>query len=328
MDRFRLRLVLEAIYQGHLLYQKDTNMCVWRVRLPFEGLALFSGTPESASARKGHKETNRNACRVVSSTDLSQRQEGMDGRNHLKPPKVAFFFPCGVGRCFLSLESLLPFWFLVAVAHRAVGPLGRWAKERAKEAAAGLEGGEATAAPRTGRGAGVRGSHAVGMPLWQSRCGYGSKFNHQGTTGFGLCFHLPGFHVGCLLLTHSHADSRPFGLLSLRDESGLDVLEAEGKARSPVSLVEHLYMDCTGFSLIVIICQSRLYVQGHASSWAPLSFFGLAFGFVAALECENHVTGINFPACKQQRGKGATLAEMFDLAEDRVCADEGNCKQE
>ena len=34
---------------------------------------------------------------------------------------------------------------------------------------------------------------------------YGSKpKNHQGTTGFGPCFHLPGFHLGYLFLTHSH----------------------------------------------------------------------------------------------------------------------------
>ena len=30
------------------------------------------------------------------------------------------------------------------------------------------------------------------------------KLNHQGTTGFSPCFHLPGFHLGYLFLTHSH----------------------------------------------------------------------------------------------------------------------------
>ena len=34
--------------------------------------------------------------------------------------------------------------------------------------------------------------------------GYGSKLNHQGTAGFGPCFHVPGFHFGHLFLTHSH----------------------------------------------------------------------------------------------------------------------------
>ena len=33
--------------------------------------------------------------------------------------------------------------------------------------------------------------------------GYGSKVNHQGTADFGPCFHLPGFHLGYLFLTHS-----------------------------------------------------------------------------------------------------------------------------
>ena len=31
----------------------------------------------------------------------------------------------------------------------------------------------------------------------------GSKFNHQGTTGFSSWFHLPGFHFGYPFLTHS-----------------------------------------------------------------------------------------------------------------------------
>ena len=35
-------------------------------------------------------------------------------------------------------------------------------------------------------------------------CGYGSKLNHQGTAGFCPCFHLPGFHLRYLFLTHSH----------------------------------------------------------------------------------------------------------------------------
>ena len=34
--------------------------------------------------------------------------------------------------------------------------------------------------------------------------GYGSKFFHQGTAGFSPCFHLPEFHVGYQLLTHSN----------------------------------------------------------------------------------------------------------------------------
>ena len=35
----------------------------------------------------------------------------------------------------------------------------------------------------------------------KATCGYGSKLSHQGTTGFGPCFHLPGFHLGYLSLT-------------------------------------------------------------------------------------------------------------------------------
>ena len=39
--------------------------------------------------------------------------------------------------------------------------------------------------------------------------GYGSKLNHRGTTGFGPCFHLPGFHLGVtLVLTHSHFEGQ------------------------------------------------------------------------------------------------------------------------
>ena len=37
-----------------------------------------------------------------------------------------------------------------------------------------------------------------------TRLGYGSKQNHQGTAGFSLWFHLPGFHFRYAFLTHSH----------------------------------------------------------------------------------------------------------------------------
>ena len=38
--------------------------------------------------------------------------------------------------------------------------------------------------------------------------GPGSELNHQGTTGFGPCCHLPGFHFGVtLVLTHSQMAS-------------------------------------------------------------------------------------------------------------------------
>ena len=42
--------------------------------------------------------------------------------------------------------------------------------------------------------------------------GYGSKLNHQGTTGFSPCVHLPKFHVGYRFLTHSIPifDPQPF----------------------------------------------------------------------------------------------------------------------
>ena len=42
-----------------------------------------------------------------------------------------------------------------------------------------------------------------------SRIGYGSKSNHQGTTGFSQCFHLPGCHFGYLFLTHNQFTSYP-----------------------------------------------------------------------------------------------------------------------
>ena len=35
------------------------------------------------------------------------------------------------------------------------------------------------------------------------------KINHKGTTGFSPAFHLPGFHLGYLLLTHSQLDGSP-----------------------------------------------------------------------------------------------------------------------
>ena len=34
--------------------------------------------------------------------------------------------------------------------------------------------------------------------------GCGSKLNRTGYAGFGLCFHLPGFHFGTGFLSHSH----------------------------------------------------------------------------------------------------------------------------
>ena len=36
--------------------------------------------------------------------------------------------------------------------------------------------------------------------------GHGSKLNDQGTAGFASCFHLPGFQLGYLVLTHCHLD--------------------------------------------------------------------------------------------------------------------------
>ena len=44
------------------------------------------------------------------------------------------------------------------------------------------------------------------QPIFYSdsrRFGYGSKLSHQGTAGFGPCFHLPGFHFGYLFLNHN-----------------------------------------------------------------------------------------------------------------------------
>ena len=41
------------------------------------------------------------------------------------------------------------------------------------------------------------------LPLFGASNGHGSKLNHQGTAGFGPCFHLPGFRFGYIFLTHS-----------------------------------------------------------------------------------------------------------------------------
>ena len=39
--------------------------------------------------------------------------------------------------------------------------------------------------------------------------GYGSKESHQETAGFSPSFHLPGFHLGYIFLTHSHINPYP-----------------------------------------------------------------------------------------------------------------------
>ena len=49
--------------------------------------------------------------------------------------------------------------------------------------------------------------------------GYGSKLHHQGTAGFGPCFHLPGFHFGNLFLTHSPVEKGCFCLKRLRSRT-------------------------------------------------------------------------------------------------------------
>ena len=50
------------------------------------------------------------------------------------------------------------------------------------------------------------------LPKSSYRCvapshGCGSKLSQEGTAGFSLWFHLPGFHFGYLFLTHSHMAS-------------------------------------------------------------------------------------------------------------------------
>ena len=45
----------------------------------------------------------------------------------------------------------------------------------------------------------------------QTTYGYESTLNHQVTAGFSLWFYLPGFHFGCLFLTH-----KPHVMLNLR----------------------------------------------------------------------------------------------------------------
>ena len=47
--------------------------------------------------------------------------------------------------------------------------------------------------------------------------GYGSQLNHQGTAGFSPWFHLPGFHLGHLFLTHSHRLSQTSSLFLLAE---------------------------------------------------------------------------------------------------------------
>ena len=49
---------------------------------------------------------------------------------------------------------------------------------------------------------GLQARHCLTCPT--PRYGCGSKLSHQGTAGFSLWFHLPGFHFGYLFLTHSH----------------------------------------------------------------------------------------------------------------------------
>ena len=53
-----------------------------------------------------------------------------------------------------------------------------------------------------------------GKPEGSPPFGRGSKLNHQGTTGFGPCCHLSGFHFGYLFLTHSHFRATYLGLNS------------------------------------------------------------------------------------------------------------------
>ena len=54
------------------------------------------------------------------------------------------------------------------------------------------------------------GSHGARRRLKSPPVGYGSKLNHQGTVGFCLCFHLPGFYFGYLFLTQTLFGSRKY----------------------------------------------------------------------------------------------------------------------
>ena len=58
--------------------------------------------------------------------------------------------------------------------------------------------------------------------------GYGSKLSHQGTAGFGRCFHLPGFHFVYLFLTHTQPNGGP-NPLSRNSEIALEAGVLEGK---------------------------------------------------------------------------------------------------
>ena len=46
------------------------------------------------------------------------------------------------------------------------------------------------------------------MHMWTDIVDYpfgcGSKLHQAGTADFGPCFHLPGFHIGTVFLTHIH----------------------------------------------------------------------------------------------------------------------------
>ena len=46
-------------------------------------------------------------------------------------------------------------------------------------------------------------NHQIGGEI-EKTTGCGSKSNHEGTAGFSICLHLPGFHSGYSCLTHTH----------------------------------------------------------------------------------------------------------------------------
>ena len=61
----------------------------------------------------------------------------------------------------------------------------------------------------------ARTKYRVSCEVATLRGGYGSKYNHQGTAGFSLWFHLPGFYFGYACLTHSQVSTLGCSILGL-----------------------------------------------------------------------------------------------------------------
>ena len=69
---------------------------------------------------------------------------------------------------------------------------------------------------------------------WENSRMNGSILSHQGTAGFRPCFHLPGFHFGYLILTHSH----------------MNQIETKVKTPSPSGNLVHSFSQIVVFLLV------------------------------------------------------------------------------